>query len=232
MPNHAEITHEQLPQAGTIWRHRGGARYRVMGVANWFGDREPTGKFPLTVVYANAAGQIWSRPLARWWGSFEPVTDEAVSEMTVHAPPAPPADDLPNLMTTVAMCIGMFAELAHRESVTRGWYTDPHTGERIQRNIGEMLALAHSELSEALEGDRKMLADDHLPDLPSVLVEIGDAFIRLGDLSSYICSLPRYQERFGDAAMDIGRAVAEKMAYNRRRADHSLEARKAGGKAY
>lgn len=142
-------------------------------------------------------------------------------------------EDAVDKWSTVAMCIGMFAEIAHAESVARGWYHDPVTGAPKARNIGEMLALVHSEISEALEGDRKLRADDHLPHLPSTLVELSDAFIRLGDLAIYICELDRYKERFGTEAMDIGRAVAEKMAYNAVRADHSLEARKAnGGKAY
>lgn len=146
---------------------------------------------------------------------------------------APVPSDAADKWSTVAMCIGMFAEIAHAESVARGWYHDPHTGEPIQRNIGEMIALAHSEISEALEGDRKLKPDDHLPALPSTLVELADAFIRLGDLAIYLCELDRYKARFGTDAMDIGRAVAEKMAYNATRADHSLEARKAaGGKAY
>ena len=43
------------------------------------------------------------------------------------------------------------------------WWHDLHTGERLNRNFGELIALVHSELSEALEGHRKDLMDDKLP---------------------------------------------------------------------
>lgn len=35
-----------------------------------------------------------------------------------------------------------------------GWWSDPGTGAPVQRNMGEMIALMHSELSEALESWR------------------------------------------------------------------------------
>ena len=38
-----------------------------------------------------------------------------------------------------------------------------------------------SELSEALEGDRKGLMDDHLPEYPMAVVELGDFIIRVLD---------------------------------------------------
>lgn len=53
--------------------------------------------------------------------------------------------------------------LAHRTATDAGWYRDPATGQPIKRNFGEVVALMHSELSEALEADRKGLMDDKLP---------------------------------------------------------------------
>ena len=104
-------------------------------------------------------------------------------------------------------------------NVAVGWYDDPKTGKRIDRNVGEMIALAHSELSEALEGHRKGLQDDHLPHRPALEVELADAVIRILDLAAA-------------AGLDIGGAVAEKLIYNSQRADHKREARAAaGGKA-
>ncbi len=37
------------------------------------------------------------------------------------------------------------------------WWQDVNTGQPIKRNKGELLALIHSEISEALEGERKDL---------------------------------------------------------------------------
>jgi len=100
------------------------------------------------------------------------------------------------------------------------WWTDLETGERLNRNVGEMLALVHSEISEALEGHRKGLMDDKLPHHPMITVELADALIRMLD----IC---------GGLGLDLGTAFVDKMQYNTQRADHKREARlAAGGKKY
>lgn len=49
------------------------------------------------------------------------------------------------------------------------------------RNVGECIALMHSELSEALEAHRKDLMDDKLPEYPGLHVEIIDTLIRILD---------------------------------------------------
>lgn len=67
-----------------------------------------------------------------------------------------------------------------------GWYRDRYTGEPITRDFGEVVALMHSELSEALEGDRKGLTDQHLPHLTSVSVEMADALIRIFDTGATV----------------------------------------------
>lgn len=53
------------------------------------------------------------------------------------------------------------------------WWQDPATKAPIQRNFGELIALCHSELSEALEGNRKNLPDDKDE------VELADCLIRI-----------------------------------------------------
>lgn len=110
----------------------------------------------------------------------------------------------------------------HKASFDAGWWTDK-TGASIKANpycFSNKLALIHSEISEAMEGDRKGLKDDHLPHRDMREVELADALIRIFDLA-------------GAYGMDIGGALAEKMAYNARRADHKPAARAAaGGKAY
>lgn len=92
------------------------------------------------------------------------------------------------------------------------WWTDPITGERIERNKGELMMLIVSEVAEAMEGERKDLMDDKLPHRKMVEVEMADALIRIFD----------YAGAFG---LDLDGAVAEKRAYNATRADHTFEAR-------
>src|SRR3990172_11200323 len=90
-----------------------------------------------------------------------------------------------------------------------------------EREIGTMIALCHSELSEALEGVRKDLMDEHLPHRKMVEVELADCVIRIFNLAGKL------------KLINFGAAIAEKHAYNADRADHKLENRqKAGGKQF
>lgn len=100
------------------------------------------------------------------------------------------------------------------------WWFDINTGEPLERNVGEMLMLCVSELSEALEGDRKDLQDDKLPHRKMFDVELVDCLIRIFDLAS-AKNIP------------LDDIFEEKMEYNARRADHKPENRKLpGGKKY
>jgi NTP pyrophosphatase (non-canonical NTP hydrolase) len=94
------------------------------------------------------------------------------------------------------------------------WWVDLQTGAPLTRNKGELIALMHSELSEALEGVRKNIQDEKLPHRKAEEVELADLLIRVFD----------YCGAFG---LDIGGAYQEKMAYNATRKDHSHEARNA-----
>ena len=114
-------------------------------------------------------------------------------------------------------------DACHGASNASGWWHDPKTGASLQDNpliFSNKLCLIHSEISEAMEGDRKNLMDDKLPHRPMREVELADAVIRIFDLA-------------GAYNMDLGGAIAEKMAYNAQRADHKPAARAAvGGKTY
>jgi hypothetical protein len=92
------------------------------------------------------------------------------------------------------------------------WWHDPATGKRLDRNKGELLCLIHSEISEAMEGERKNLMDDKLPHRKMAEVELADALIRIFDYA-------------GAYGYDLDGAVAEKREFNAHRADHKAEAR-------
>ena len=106
--------------------------------------------------------------------------------------------------------LNALAAQCHAANAT--WWCDPATGERLQRNKGELLMLIVSEVVEAMEGERKNLMDDHLPHRKMAEVELADVLIRLFD----------YAGAFG---YDLDGALAEKRAYNAQRADHKPEAR-------
>lgn len=119
----------------------------------------------------------------------------------------------------------MLADEVHRDNVKAGWWTDLNTGEDLhgKRNVPEMLALIHSEISEGLEGYRKKLMDDKLPQHPMLKVELIDAVIRILDLLG----------SEGNADHPAGLIFQQKRAYNAQRADHKPENRlAAGGKAF
>lgn len=94
-----------------------------------------------------------------------------------------------------------------------GWWKE-------DSNKAEKMMLMVSEISEAMEGNRKDLMDDHLPHRKMEEVEMADAIIRILD----------YCAEFN---LDIGGAIREKFLYNMDRADHKKENRlKDGGKKY
>jgi len=114
---------------------------------------------------------------------------------------------------TLRKSINTLVDLCHGRAKEAGWHD-------TQREFGTMIALIHSEISEAMEGDRKNLMDDHLPHRKMAEVELADAIIRICDLA-------------GREGFDLGGAIIEKLEYNLQRADHKKENRLAdGGKRY
>lgn len=122
-------------------------------------------------------------------------------------------DKLKNNKELIAKNINSIKDVCFNLASEAGWHNKP-------REDGTMIALMHSELSEALEGVRKDLNDDHLPHRKSCEVELADAVIRILDFC-------------GKKGYDIGGAMVEKLIYNSVREDHKLENReKEGGKSF
>ena len=107
--------------------------------------------------------------------------------------------------------INQIAEEVYEENAT--WYKtvegEPKPFDE-HFNVGTLVALAHSELSEALEGYRKGIMDTHLTHRPMIEVELADAVLRCMGIARIL-------------NLDLGGALVEKRAYNLLRADHKRE---------
>lgn len=140
-----------------------------------------------------------------------------------------------NQQTNIEQGINELVQACHGASKDAGWWVHQATGTDLtgvimatphtiieqplvdrmgKALVAEKLCLIHSEISEAMEGHRKGLQDDKLPHRSMLEVELADAMIRIADLS-------------GAMQLDLGGAIAEKLAYNATRA-HSRLARLLG----
>lgn len=92
--------------------------------------------------------------------------------------------------------IGELQAQAHRIAQDKGWWDE-------ERSFPELLALMHSELSEALESYRKPTGNVPLQD--EIAEELADCVIRIMD----------YCEAAG---IDLAFAIRDKMRHNEQRA--------------
>lgn len=121
----------------------------------------------------------------------------------------------------LATNVNLLVDKCHERSFEAGWWDGAYNplqdvNQRpLNLNPGVVptkLMLTVSEISEAMEGDRKNRMDTHLPHRKMLEVELADAVIRICDLA-------------GALGLDLGGAIIEKMAYNAQRADHKRENR-------
>jgi NTP pyrophosphatase (non-canonical NTP hydrolase) len=90
------------------------------------------------------------------------------------------------------------AQEVNHIAIEKGWWDG-------ERNEGELIALMHSELSEALEAIRNgNPPDDKIPEFTGVEAELADVIIRIMDMAAA-------------KGYRVGEAVVAKINYNKNR---------------
>lgn len=112
------------------------------------------------------------------------------------------------------------AKEIHANNVAKGFWPD----DVMTRNVGEALALVHSEITEAWDAAQTGTADDKLPEFPGVAVELADAAIRLLDLGgAYGVEFSVVDELTSNNSPDPYAAISEDLCELHAHVDAALE---------
>ena len=94
----------------------------------------------------------------------------------------PRGTGLPGGLISLAMEI-------HMDNIAAGWWKKDANGTTIPRDFGNLLALVHSEISEADHGWMGALMDDKVPHRTMFEVELADTAIRTLDILGFCAAL-------------------------------------------
>ena len=110
---------------------------------------------------------------------------------------------------TIIRTLNSLGQYAHDMAVLKGWYDGTSS-----RSSAELIALMHTELSEALEAFRAgNKASDKIPQHMQASEEFADCIIRILDAAEHL-------------GLNVGAALVAKLEYNRGRD------RRHGGKVF
>ena len=112
-----------------------------------------------------------------------------------------------SILKNFASQFNQVAATCHAMAIEKGWWDR-------DRHDAELIALIHSELSEALEGLRAgNPPDDKIPEFSNAEAELADAVIRIMDMAAV-------------RGWNVGGAIAAKIAFN------ATRPHKHGGKVF
>lgn len=60
---------EEIPEIGSRWQHKNGNFYTVIMIFNSSDTSRPD-EYPITIGYRGDNGNLWARPLWRWYRSM------------------------------------------------------------------------------------------------------------------------------------------------------------------
>lgn len=205
---------KDIPKPGQIWRYKGNHGIREIIEVEIIGattKRDSLGAYGLSghVTYSTGLN-CYHVSLYNFLEQFEKKEGETMQEFRFKR-----EIQFTKGQNEVTQAANSLTDFCHGIAKECGWWENT-----TERDVPRLLMLCVSELAEAMEGDRKGLKDDHLPARDMLEVELADCLIRIFDMA-------------GGLGLDVAGAIAEKLEYNTKRADHKPENRdQENGKKY